>query len=588
MTEASRRANMQPLIFIATFFLIVLTLSLARSVFIPVSLAIILSFLLGPLVRVVQRYGLKRIPAVILVTVVAFVLLGILILAIFSQFLTLASNLPQYEATILKKIRSMKQGEGSAFDILIRTTERVTKEFEQPSHGKDDDPANKLKPPMPVIVRTDVGSMAAFYTTTAQEVIRLAASTGVVVALVIVMLIFREELRDRFIRLNGSTRLTVTTKALDEAARRISDYILRKSMVNGGFGAIVAVLLFAIGVPFAILWGFMVGVLRFIPGLGIWLAALPPLLLSWIAFEGWEPFLFVAFVFLVAELLAINVVEPWLVGPQIGLLPVATMISLTFWTWLWGPVGLVLAIPLTVCLAVLGKYVPHLAFLNILLSSQPAMDTTLRYYQRLLANDQDEATEIVDTYLAEHGREAVHDRMLIPALSNARRDLAGGDLAKADLEFFFASTRQILVDLEIADPTIAIDPAQPVIIGCPVGDAGDQLALNMVAQQLQSRGHTMEISNPGMLSSEVVDWVSKNPAIVCLASIAPGELAQTRFVCKRLRMQFPNIKVVIARLGFIDTKEKAVLKTAGADAVCQTIAETRIELMQQLNLVRKT
>lgn len=587
MSVISRRVNAQPLIIVGTLFLVVIALSMARAVLIPLFLAILLSFLLGPVVRFVQRKGLKRIPAVLMVTVVAFILLGTLIIAILSQFVSLANNLPQYEDIILKKIRSMKQGESSMVSRVAHTIERVTKALEQSSGAPKKTPGSEPGPPLPVIVRTDLGEVISFYRATAEEIVRLLASTGAVIALVIVMLIFREELRDRFICVTGSTRLTVTTKALDEAARRISDYILRKSMVNGIFGAVIAAALVAIGVPFALLWGFLVAVLRFIPSLGIWLAAAPPLLLSSIAFEGWVPFALVAFVFVVVELLSINVFEPWLVGPQVGLLPVATMVSLTFWTWLWGPIGMLLAIPLTVCLAVLGKYVPHMSFLDVLLSNQPAMDVTLRYYQRLLANDQDEATEIVDAYLQSHSREAVYDNMLIPALSHARRDLASGELAKADLEFFFMAIGAILDDLQLSDtdqPTASVGDVAAV--GCPVWDAGDKLALRMIAQQLQQRGHALEISNPGMLTSEVVEWIeTRNPGIVCLAAISPGELAQTRFICKRLRTQFPRIKIVVARLGFPDDKDREVLEAAGADVVCLTIVETRNEVVQLLHLL---
>lgn len=588
MPEASRRVNPQPLIIFATIFLLVAALSLARAVLIPVALAILLSFMLVPVVRVVQRYGLKRIPAVIMVSVVAFVLMAMLVSAILSQFMNLANNLPSYESNILVKIRSMRQGESSVLGSLVRMLERVTKEIDQPDEsGKKTEKGPAANRPLPVVVRTDLQQFLSPYAQTAHEAIRLAASAGVVIALVIVMLIFREELRDRFIRLTGSSRLTVTTKALDEAARRISDYILRKSMVNGVFGGIIAALLVAIGVPFAIVWGFLVAVLRFIPGLGIWLSALPPLILSWIAFESWGPFAMVAVIFVIVELLSINVFEPRFVGPQIGLLPVATMVSLTFWTWLWGPVGMVLAIPLTVCIAVLGKYVPQLSFLSVLLSDQPAMDTALRYYQRLLANDLDEASEIVETFLQTHDREAVHDRLLIPALSCARRDIALGELAKTDLDFFCVATNEILDDLEAFSASAEmIEPAsRSIIVGCPVWDTGDRLALQMLAQQLRSRGYTLEISNPGLLSSEVVNWIaSKQPAVVCLASIAPGELAQSRFVCKRLRQHSPQIKIVVARLGLVEEKDKPLLLAAGADVICTTIAETRNELIQLTHL----
>src|SRR5262249_29009407 len=259
---------------------------------------------------------------------------------------------------------------------------------------------------------------------------------------------------------------------------------------------------------FVVLWGFLIAVLRFIPSLGFWLGLIPPALLSLVAKEDWNTFFLVIALFLLAEVVGTNVFESRFVGRQIGLLPVATLVSLSFWTWLWGPVGLLLGIPITLCLAVLGKYVPALDFLNVLLSDQPAMDPTLRYYQRLIANDQDEATEIVEHYLSGAAADAVYDDVLLPALSHAKRDVASGQLTVLDQEFFFRTTREILDNVcEAALPKPSGDSASLAaikMVGCPIGDETDLLSLRMVNHQLRARGYQMEIGAAGRLSSEIV------------------------------------------------------------------------------------
>ncbi len=623
MQDILRRINAHPLTFLGTLFLLVAGLSLARSVLLPIALAILFSFMLNPLVRHVQRWGLKRIPAVIVVSVGAFALLGVLLYAVLAQVFTLATEVPKYEKIALRKIRA---GDGSPVSKFLGFTNRVTKEVAKGNKAneeslkraksvlvagtvgsfaaaslqgpsavtslfpRDAEFVDKVavKRPTPVVVQSDPMTILAFYAATARQVIRLVAAIGLVIVLTIVMIIYREELRDRFIRLTGSGRLTVTTKALDEASRRISDYMYRKTIVNGIFGIFVAVVLFAIGVPFAIMWGFLLTVLRFTPGLGIWLSVAPPLLLSLVAFESWWPFVFVAATFLAGELFMMNVFEPRFVVSQIGLLPVATMVSLSFWTWLWGPMGLLLAIPITMCLAVLGKYVVPLNFLSVLLSDRPAMDVPLRYYQRLLASDDDEATDIVDRYVAEFGRDRVSDELLIPALSCARRDLANNELTETELEFIFRTTDEIVDDLcagnRSTDDQVSDSPrSHYVISGCPVGDQGDQLSLRMLEQKLLLRGHSMQIGGANKLSAEMLGWVeAQQPDIVCLACVGPGGLAQTRFACKRIRSSLGDVSIVIARLGEIDDfeKDREVLKKAGADWVSSTVEETSQRLIQ--------
>lgn len=562
-------------LFLAMLVLVVAILSLGRYILIPLSLGVLFSFLLGPLVRWVQRAGLKRVPAVILVSAVAFVLLGLVLLAIGVQMVELAQEVPGYAQTLRKKIEPLQKTAEEIIQPEAGVGPETDKEGREAKAKSDN-----------AILQGNLWAILWALLGTAQEVVRVIASAGLVVVLTIVTLIYKEEIRDRFIRLTGSSRLTVTTKALDEAAKRISDYLFWKALVNAICGGVVTLGMLALGVPAAFVWGFLLAVLRFIPSLGFWLALIPPAVLGLIAVEGWETFVAVVALYLVTELVALNVIEPRFYGRQIGLLPVATLVSLTFWTWLWGPVGLLLAIPITLCLAVLGKYVPTLDFLATLLSDAPAMDPKLRYYQRLIANDQDEATEIVESYLEGEAAELVFDDVLVPALSHAKRDVANNQLTVLDQKFFFQATGEILDNVCAgALPREATDTRQfdeLKILGCPVGDENDGLALVMVNQLLQTRGYQMQLGAAGTLSAEIVEWVAtENPAVACVLSVAPGELTQTRFVCKRLRARTPALRLIVARLQSEDLEsEKQALISAGADLVCESVVETSKELIQ--------
>ena len=248
------------------------------------------------------------------------------------------------------------------------------------------------------------------------------ARVGIVLVLTIFMLIQREDLRNRFIRLVGQGRMTLTTQTMDEAGQRISRFLLTQSVINAGFGLIVATALFWIGVPYAILWGVTAALLRFVPYVGSLLAMLLPTALAFVLFDGWSRTLATLGLFLSLDAVTANVIEPLLIGRHTGVSSLALLVSALFWTWLWGPVGLILSTPLTVCLAVLGKHVPRLEFLAVLLGDEPALETDISFYQRLLAGDEDEASEIVEQQLQTTSREQVFDEMLVPTLLLAERD----------------------------------------------------------------------------------------------------------------------------------------------------------------------
>jgi hypothetical protein len=391
------------------------------------------------------------------------------------------------------------------------------------------------------------------------------------------------------ILLIGYRRMTATTRALDEAGARISRYLLMQSTINGGFGVAVGLGLFLIGVPYAVIWGVLAAALRFIPYVGSFVAALLTLALSMAVFTGWLQPALVVGLFLLLDLV-VMVIEPWLYGQSAGVSQVALLIAVIFWTWLWGPVGLLLATPLTVCLIVLGKHLPALGFIVVLMGDRPVIESKARYYQRLLARDQDEAADIVEAYVNADGRESVYDALLLPALYYAKQDRDRGLLSEGDAQFVGHATREILDVLALDAPALSgkdtgdlsVSPpgadTRVRIVGCPARDEADVLALEMVRHLLDPARYRIEVSGTGMLTAEVVAWVDLHrPALLCIGAVAPGGLSQARHLCKRLRSQCPELKIVVGRWGLHDEKDtdRQHLLADGADYVETTVLDTQ-------------
>jgi predicted PurR-regulated permease PerM len=581
------------LIVVATFVLIIASLYWAQAVLIPVALAMLLTFLLSPVAGALERIALGRLPSVILVVVLAFSLLGGIGWIVTLQFGSVANELPTYRKNIRQKIADIREaGKGGALEKVQETAEDVKEEFQ-----KTDEPTRVQEKPRQVVVNAEESSTFWPIPLAIGPMVERFASAGLVIVLVIFMLVQREDLRNRLIRLVGYGRLTVTTQALEEAGQRISRYLLMQTIINSSFGLAVGLALYLIGLPYAILWGFLAALLRFIPYAGPFAAAIVPSALSLAVFQGWLWPLVIVGLFLILELLNNMVLEPLLYGESAGVSGVGLLIAIAFWTWLWGPVGLVLATPLTVCVVVLGKYVPRMDFIGVLMSDQPAMASNMSYYQRLVAMDQAEAAEIVEEHLASHPPEQIYDGVLIPALNYARRDRELGRLTEDGEQFVFRATREILEDLDNLKPENSTDAsdAEKValaandvtgllpkvrILGCPARDEADELALRMFRRLLDSTRFDVEVMSDAVLTAEVVALIGeKSPALIFIATVSPGGLAQTRYLCKRLRARFPNLKIAVGQWGMGSEDSNSIL-LAGADKVGITMIETRDQMIQ--------
>ena len=356
--------------------------------------------------------------------------------------------------------------------------------------------------------------------------------------------------------------------------------------------------LFLIQMPHALLWGFLAAILRYVPYLGTSITSVVLVALSLAVSPGWvQPFLVLGLI-VVLEVLTYNVMEPWLFSQSIGVSEVALLVAAAFWAFLWGPVGLVLSSPLTVCLVVLGKYVPQLGFLDVLLGDEPALDADVTYYQRLLARDQDEATQLILAQTKTSTPEQVYDGLLVPALNYVKRDRERDDLTEADEQFILRATREIVEDLgerqaaAAGEAVVAADegtkaaaPRKIKVLGCPGHDAADALALEMLGQLLDPAQWQVEVLSIEMLSSELVALAGeREPAVVCIGALPPGGLAHTRYLCKRLRARLPQARIVVGRWGLKGNVEQnqEQLQAAGADQVETTLLETRTHLVAWL------
>ena len=382
---------------------------------------------------------------------------------------------------------------------------------------------------------------------------------GLVLVLLLFMLIAHRDLRDRLFRLVGYGRVTVTTKALDEAGQRISRALRMQAVVNGTYGSAVGLGLFCLGVPYALMWGLFAGMLRFIPYIGPAVGALMPIALSMAVFAGWVKPLLVGGLFVLLEIATNALLEPLLYSRGAGVSQVAILMSIAFWASLWGPVGLLLATPLTVCLGVLGKYVPYLTFLDVLLSDEPATELN-RYYQRLVARDQDGATEIVEDLLETQTLLEVYEDVLIPALYYTKQDQRRGNLTDEEAGAIYQAIHELIDDLSasqdtssavvIASPTeedtATVLPPKVHILGCPAHDEADELALQMLQHVLDPRRFEIEVTRAGLLAAEVLSLVEQStPTLVCIGLVPPGGFAQTRYLCKRLRARCPTLPIVV-------------------------------------------
>ena len=570
--------------------LIVATLYFGRDVFVPVALSILLSFVLAPLVHALQDFRVPRAISVIGVVLLAFSIIFVIGGVIATQMTQLAGELPRYESNMRAKIQSLR-GTAAANNTLERAADVLQdlgKELnkpKEPSSARTAAPTANSLPgqdarPIPVEVRqpppTALESIAALIS----PLLHPLMTSGIVIIFVIFTLLQREDLRNRLIKLAGSHDLQKTTVALNDAAERLSRLFLSQLALNSAFGLVIGTGLWFIGVPSAVLWGILAGILRFVPYIGVFIAAVFPLLLAVAVDPGWSMLLWSAALFVIVEPLVGQVIEPLLYGRSTGLSPLAVVVSATFWTALWGPIGLVLATPLTICLVVLGRHVENLKFLEVMFGDRPALSPSELFYQRMLADDPAEALDNAEQFLKERPLAAYYDEVALKGLKLAQADLDRNALDTLHLQRIRDSVIELVRELDdhedqpqkrvtqdveaaaavdsIEDPRVYDFPVlakdkltthwrgeAPVL--CIAGRTGlDEAVAVMLAQILSKQGIGTRLEGVDVLSSaNILRLETKGIVMVCVSFLNTSSIAQMRFTIRRLRRKLPGVVIVL-------------------------------------------
>lgn len=457
----------------------VAALYFGREVFLPIAVALLLTFAIAPVVSWLKRAGIPRLAAVIASVLGAFAALALFSFVVATQVSDLAQNIPVYQVNIVTKIRALKEN-GLGGGIISRLTgiiERVGQEIDRQEPQLPSAAEAPKREPIPVQVVSQEKPLEMLQNLIAPLLSPLA-SAGLVIIVVIFMLMEREDLRDRFIRLVGYGDLHRTTQALQDAGKRVGQYLLMQLVVNTVYAVPITAGLWVLGIPNALLWGLLALALRFVPYIGPIIGAMLPLFLALAVAPGWTLLLWTAALFIVVELITGNVIEPWLYGSHTGLSPLAIIVAAIFWTWLWGPIGLVLSTPLTVCLVVLGRHVPQFEFLDVLFGNEPVLEPHARLYQRLLAGDPDEATDHAEEMLEEKYLFQFYDQVAIPALLLGEQDRTRGVMDDEQRRQVAQSAETLVANLDDSAQQEAEEEADEENASAGEGKAANAKAAN--------------------------------------------------------------------------------------------------------------
>jgi predicted PurR-regulated permease PerM len=537
-------------------------LYLAKEVLVPLALAILLSFLLAPAVRRLEQWRLGRIPSTLVVVILCFSFLGAVIWVAGNQSLSLVAKLPEYRENIIEKIRAVRGPSAGRFGQAAE----VIKDLEEE--------ASPERPPIAV-----KETPATPYEALAEYVAPFAKPVGTAFAVIIFTILFllnRENMRERVIALIGTGRINLMTRAMGEASYRVSRYLYMQLVVNALFGIPFGIALYFIGIPNALLWGLLAVVLRFIPYAGVWIAVAMPAVLAFAISDDWSMVGWTLGAFFALELILVNAVEPWLYGRSAGLSPIAIILAAIFWTWLWGPIGLLLATPLTVCVAVMGRYIPELGYLNVLLGVEPVLEPEERFYHRLIALDAEEAFDIAEKHAAAKGLADTFDTVLIPALSLVEIDRRKKGIEPARERYIFEHLRNTIEDLETTEATP--DAQAPAVCIIPADDTADYLAALMLARLLSQ---TAVVVAPPVQLSEIAETIDKQHCkVICISAVPPHAATHAGSLARRLRKRFPDLKIVVG-LWTADgdiAKAKERLVQLGVNDVVPRLADALAQL----------
>lgn len=606
MVRTKGISNSSKSLTVIAFVLAIAALYFGRTVFIPLALALVLSFLLTPFVNLLEKIRLKRVPSVLVVVVLALGLIGLATWVVTGQLVEIMVNLPDYKANIDAKIQTLHSSSTGKLSKAAGSIEELNKELStvpgRISGHAESAPAGSTRQnhPIPVQVTPPASNVVQDLTELLGPLTGPMETAIIVIIFTMFMLVKREDLRNRAIRLAGRGRLSLVTQAFDDASRRLSRYLLLQCVVNAGYGSLFGLGVYLVGVPHAFLWGMIFAFLRFIPYVGTLAAAALPVAMAIAVFPGWRQAAMVFAIFGVLELAVSNFVEPLLYGSHTGISSLAILVAAVFWATLWGPVGLILSTPLTVCLVVLGRYVPQLNFLEVVLGDEPALPPEQLFYQRLVAMDEDEARAIAETYCKENGTEKLYERVMLPALRMAEQDRQI-DMVDTDTKQFILHSVRDLVE-EIGDRAEAEALLQPEqqdhqrsheskvskseerVCCVPVRGGSDEIACTMLAQLMRLRGFRV-LDVRAAAAEEIAAEVSRQKStLVCVSCVPPFAAGVTRTLCRRLKSGFPPRRLIVG-VWHLDGGPSAAqerLRAGSADLVVTTLLDALANVKQLL------
>jgi predicted PurR-regulated permease PerM len=546
-------SRIEPLIVLAVT---VLVLYFARELLIPLAFALTLSFLLAPVVGRLEERRLPRIVAVAATGIVVCTLVLGVGYIVARQLLDVARNLPTYRLSIQQKMASVHSPAEQSLEKAFSSLEGISGDLY--TTARTAGPAQTPAQATPVRIvdpnRTQLEATAEFL----MSFLRPIGTIGVVIVFTIYLLMKREELRHRILLLAGMGRISIMTQAIQEATTRISQYLLFQFAVNAAYGILFGTGLFFIGVPNATLWGVLAGILRIIPYVGTATSLVLPLIVSVAISPDWWPPILIILLFLCLELSSTNFVEPWLFSTRTGISSLALLAMAIFWALLWGWPGLILSTPLTVCIVVMGRYVPQMSFLHTLLGTDAELSPEALFYERLLAMDQGEARAVANRFLDNHPIVELYDSVLIPSLTLVEQDRHQGVLDDVRCNFFFLAISELVAELTDYRPKepaalsqntyngISSDAADFAIVCISANDQADELTALMLAQLMERANHQTLLLSASFVSNEILENLAQEPTtVVFISALPPFAFSQARTICQRVRSHLPLNRIVI-------------------------------------------
>jgi predicted PurR-regulated permease PerM len=532
-----------------------LVLFFARDLLIPFAFALTLAFLLARAVSRLEDRHAPRVLAVVITGILAFTIICGVGYVVARQLLNVARDLPAYRLSIQKKIASVHSPAGQSVEKAFTAVEDIGGDLAIGASNATHSVQQPLAKAQPVRVvdpdRTQLQSTAELL----MRFLRPIGTFGIVIVFTIYLLMKREDLHHRILLLAGMGHIRLMTQALQDAATRISQYLLFQATVNAAYGTLFGFGLFLIGVPNATLWGVLAGILRIVPYVGTGTALVLPLIVSVAISSSWDPPLLVIGLLLILSLTATNLVEPWLFSSRTGISSLALLAMAIFWALLWGWPGLILSTPLTVCIVVLGRYVPQLSFLHTLLGTDAELSADALFYERLLAMDQQEAHAVANRFLEGKSLVELYDSVLIPALALVERDRHRGVLDDVRCNFFFLSIGELVAELtdyhqkEIGDSDLLaphFSMQEDFAVVCISGtDQADELTTHMLVQLMEQASH-QSLHLPASVSNEILDSLAKEPnTVIFISALPPFAFSQARAMCQRARSHLPHNRIVV-------------------------------------------